>query len=138
MNAFNQYLTGNIKPVKTNLCRRSNMKRFNLITTVIFAVLFSLMATTSAIASTLTETKADGLIGEQANGYLGLVSSNAPADVKALVADVNAKRKAAYQKIAQQQGTSLEEVEKVGGNTAIEKTLPGNYVQDANGVWRRK
>ena len=114
------------------------MKRINWITGIIFTVLFSLLATSSAIASELTQPKAEGLIGEQADGYVGLVSSNVPAYVRALVDEVNAKRRAGYQRIAEKQGTSLQDVERVGGNTAIEKTLPGNYVRDANGVWRRK
>lgn len=114
------------------------MKRINWITTVIFAVLFSLMATSVAIASPLTQPKADGLIGEQVNGYIGFVTANVPADVRALVEETNAKRKAGYQRIAEKQGTSLSDVELVGGNTAIEKTLPGNYIRDANGVWRKK
>lgn len=114
------------------------MKRINWITTIIFAVLFSFMATSVAMASSLTELKADGLIGEQVNGYIGYVTANVPADVRALVEDTNAKRKAGYERIAQKQGTSLSDVELVGGNTAFEKTLPGNYVRDANGVWRKK
>ena len=106
----------------------------------IFAMLLiSLMTVSIAAAeSPLTQPKADGLIGEQADGYIGLVAQNAPADIRKLVADVNAQRKAGYQKIAEKQGTSLSEVEKVGGNTAIEKTLPGNYIRDASGTWYRK
>ncbi|MGA9572305.1 MAG: YdbL family protein [Lysobacterales bacterium] len=88
--------------------------------------------------SPLTQPKADGLIGEQSNGYLGLVTQNVPADVKQLVNEVNAKRKAGYQEIAAKQGTSLSDVEKVGGKTAIEKTLPGNYIRDDNGNWHQK
>ena len=103
------------------------------------ALLISLLTVSVAIAaSSLTQPKADGLIGEQADGYLGLVVSNAPADIKKLVADVNAKRKAGYQEIAAKQGTNLSEVEKVGGNTAYQKTLKGNYFRDANGVWHKK
>jgi len=102
-------------------------------------LLISLMTVSVAVAeSPLTQPKADGLIGEQADGYLGLVAQNVPADVKKLVAEVNAQRKAGYEQIAAKQGTSLSEVEKVGGNTAIEKTLPGNYIRDANGVWHKK
>jgi len=55
-----------------------------------------------------------------------------------LVKEANAKRRAGYQRIAAQQGTTLADVEKVGGKTAIEKTLKGNYIRDASGVWRRK
>jgi len=114
------------------------MKRNNWITNVFLALLISMMAVSVAVASPLSQPKADGLIGEQANGYIGLVKQNVPADVKKLVNDVNAKRKTGYQKIAKKQGTSLAEVERVGGNTAIEKTLRGNYIREASGTWRKK
>jgi len=116
------------------------MKRNNWITNVFLALLISMMAISVAVAaSPLTQPKADGLIGEQANGYIGLVQQNVPADIKKLVNDVNAKRRAGYQKIAaKKQGTSLAEVERVGGNTAIEKTLRGNYIREASGTWRKK
>jgi len=115
------------------------MKRKNWITNVFLALLISMMAVSIAsAASPLTQPKADGLIGEQANGYIGLVQQNVPADIKKLVNDVNAKRRAGYQQIAKKEGTSLAEVERVGGNTAIGKTLKGNYIRDASGVWRKK
>lgn len=115
------------------------MKRNYWITNVFFALLISMMMVSVAVAaSPLTQPKADGLIGEQANGYIGLVKQNVPADVKKLVKDVNAKRKAGYQKIAAKQGTSLAEVERVGGKKAIEKTLRGNYIRAASGGWRKK
>ena len=115
------------------------MKSNNWIRQVFAALLISLLAVFVAIASSsLSQPKADGLIGEQSDGYLGLVAQNTPADIKKLVAEVNAKRKAGYQKIAAKQGASLSDVEKVGGNTAIEKTLRGNYIRDASGTWRKK
>jgi uncharacterized protein YdbL (DUF1318 family) len=117
-----------------------NMMKPNYWIRQIFAaLLISLLTVSIAVAgSPLTQPKADGLIGEQANGYLGLVTQNAPANIKKLVSETNAKRKAGYQQIAAKQGTSLTEVEKVGGNTAIEKTLKGNYIQDASGTWYKK
>jgi len=111
----------------------------NWIKQIFVMLLISLMTVSVAVAdSPLTQPKADGLIGEQADGYIGLVVQNAPADIKKLVAEVNAQRKAGYQKIAAKQGASLTDVEKVGGNTAIEKTLKGNYIRDANGTWYKK
>jgi uncharacterized protein YdbL (DUF1318 family) len=114
------------------------MKRNDWITNLSLMLVISLLTTSIALASPLTQPKADGLIGEQANGYIGLVRQDVPAEIRKLVDEVNAKRKAGYQEIASKQGVSLESVELVGGNTAIEKTLPGNYVRDANGVWRKK
>ncbi len=97
-----------------------------------------LLSISLAMAGALDQPKADGLIGEQANGYLGLVRQDAPAAVKALVRDVNAKRKARYQSIAGKQSVPLSEVEKVGGTTAIDRTLRGNYIKDSGGRWRKK
>ena len=114
------------------------MKSNNWISKVFLMLLISILSVSVAIASPLSKPKADGLIGEQANGYIGLVKQNVPSDIKNLVKDVNAKRKAGYQKIAAKQGTSLSDVEKVGGNTAIEKTLRGNYIRNAGGSWRKK
>ena len=91
-----------------------------------------------AVAGALDQPKADGMIGEQANGYLGLVRQDASPDIKALVNDVNARRKARYQDIARKQSVPLPDVEKVGGTTAIDKTLRGNYIKDGSGAWRKK
>ena len=108
-----------------------------LFSRLLLTVLVVLTAT-SAAAADLTQAKAQGWLGEQANGYLGLVSASAPADVRALMQDVNARRQARYQQIAAQQRVPAGEVEKVGGQTAIQRTLPGNWVRDASGAWRRK
>lgn len=100
--------------------------------------LFGLLFALSAAAATLDSAKSDGWIGEMPTGYLGLVRQDAPQDVKALVSDVNGKRKTRYEQIAKQQGAPLAEVEKVGGQTAIDKTEPGNYVMDTSGRWVKK
>ena len=42
-----------------------------------------------AFAADLKTAKDQGWVGEQNNGYLGLVKSDVAADVKSLVADVN-------------------------------------------------
>lgn len=96
-----------------------------------------LLSPLAALAVGLQQVKNDGLVGEQLNGYLGLVSAGAGAEVRALVADVNARRKAKYQSIAAQNGARLETVELLAGKKAIEKTRPGNYIQSATG-WKKK
>ena len=114
------------------------MKLQNWTMRTLVALLVSMLAVATAVAGPLTQPKADGWIGEQADGYIGLVREDAPAEIRELVAEVNAKRKAGYQAIADKQGVPLAEVERVGGNTVIEKTLKGNYVRDASGVWLKK
>tara|TARA_R110002096_G_scaffold138317_3_gene291919 strand:+ start:2570 stop:2899 length:330 start_codon:yes stop_codon:yes gene_type:complete len=99
----------------------------------------SLIALNAAcvFAADLQQVKSEGLVGEQLNGYLGVVNSGATAEVRALVADVNAKRKAQYEAIAAKNGTSIETIELLAGKKAIEKTEAGNYVQSATG-WSKK
>jgi uncharacterized protein YdbL (DUF1318 family) len=92
----------------------------------------------TAAAASLDQAKSQGLIGEQADGYLGVVAAGAPADVKALVADVNQKRKREYQAIAQRNKTSLDAVEALAGKKAIDLTAPGQFVRLPSGQWVKK
>ena len=90
-----------------------------------------------AFAADLDQAKNDGLIGERADGYLGLVDSSAGDDVRALVAGVNRKRKAEYERIASKNDLTLEQVEALAGKKTIEKTESGHWVR-LNGGWQKK
>ncbi|SDI88127.1 hypothetical protein SAMN05216588_12751 [Pseudomonas flavescens] len=85
--------------------------------------------------SALGDAKASGQLGEQPNGYLGVVKSGGQADEIAKL--INAARRAEYQKLAQQNGIQLSDVETIAGQKAIDKTPAGQYVQQ-QGQWRRK
>ena len=91
----------------------------------------------SVFAMDLDQAKQQGLVGEQMNGYLGIVSG-ASAEVKALVSDINDKRKQNYQSIAKKNSLDLGTVEKLAGQKAIERTAPGNFVQSSSGSWVKK
>lgn len=87
-----------------------------------------------ASAMSLTEAKSQGLVGEQTDGYLGVVKPGA----EDVVESVNAARRAEYESIAAGKNTSREVVEQLAAKQAYEKTLPGNYVQKPDGSWRKK
>jgi hypothetical protein len=87
---------------------------------------------------TLEEAKAQGVVGEQPNGYLGIVQPGASAEVQALVNDVNQKRRQMYEEIARRNSTKLEAVEMLAGKTAIDNTRPGNFVRGPAGQWVKK
>jgi uncharacterized protein len=87
---------------------------------------------------TLEEAKTQGVVGEQANGYLGIVQPGASAEVQALVNDVNQKRRHTYEEIARRNSTKLEAVEMLAGKTAIDNTRPGNFVRSPSGQWVKK
>ncbi len=102
------------------------------------AVLVALCAGISlpAWALSLEEAKTKGQVGEKASGYLGAVTGG-NAEVQALVSDINQKRKQAYEEIARRNGTSVNSVETLAGEKAIENTKPGNMVEGPGG-WTRK
>jgi len=102
-----------------------------------FIFILSIIFTGQLFAADLSSAKDAGIIGEQGNGYIGFVKA-APADVKALVKEVNAKRKARYMKIAKSKQIALSEVTKIGGQKAIEKTKPGNYIMRVGEGWTKK
>ena len=93
--------------------------------------------TIAAFAADLGQAKQDGYIGERADGYLGLVDQSAPADVIALVKDINAKRMDEYQRIAKENGISYEQVQALAGKKAIQRTAPG-HSKLKKGGWQRK
>lgn len=102
-------------------------------------LLLALGSLSSAYAeTTLDAAKTQGMVGEQADGYLAPVQDGASADVHALIRGVNAKRKAEYQRIAKANSISLADVEALAGRKAIQRTTPGNYVRMEDGSWRRK
>ncbi len=103
----------------------------------ITAAVLLFLAASVALAADLADAKRDGLIGERADGFVGLVDESAPADVAALVQDVNGKRRAEYRRIATANNLTLEQVQALAGKKAIERTEPGGWIM-LNGGWQRK
>lgn len=102
------------------------------------SALFSLQALAldlNQAMSALPQAKAAGQLGEQADGYLGVVSNQGQASAIAQL--INQARRAEYQRVAQTNGISLKDVETLAGQKAIEKTPAGQYVK-LNGAWQRK
>jgi uncharacterized protein YdbL (DUF1318 family) len=104
----------------------------------VVTLLFAFLLSCSAYAADLSSAKQAGLIGEQSNGYLGFVSGAIPADVRALVIDVNQKRKSHYQAIANKNALPLAKVEVLAGKKAIAKTLKQQFIRLPSGQWKHK
>lgn len=104
--------------------------KLNLVT-LVSAVLMSF----SVWAMSLDNAKNQGLVGENSSGYLGLVVQNAQA--KAVIDDINEKRKAQYLKLAKKNDLSLAQVEALAAAKTIEKTQSGHYIE-VNGSWIKK
>ena len=83
--------------------------------------------------------KAQGIVGEQTNGFLGYVRDTSDAQLKAAVAAINAGRAALYRQAAARNNVSVE----AAGAAAFEEVVssrlkPGEYYQTADGTWKQK
>lgn len=79
-----------------------------------------------------------GLVGEKSDGYLGFVIAPSPS-TKALVDDINIKRRAAYSKEALANGATIEEMALCTGCRLIaERTVAGEKYQTPSGQWKTR
>lgn len=96
-----------------------------------------LIASPFSLALTLDEARNQGLLGENAKGYVEL-TPRGNEEAKALMAEINSQRKAKYIEIAAKQNTDLAAIEKIAGEKIIEKLDSGRFYQDTNGKWHKK
>ena len=85
----------------------------------------------------LAGAKSQGWLGEQRDGYLGLVRTDAPPEARQLLEQVNRQRRTQFEQIAARNGISVDEAAAVFAREAAQRTQPGNYVQGQGG-WVRK
>ncbi len=101
------------------------------------AALLLVLAFQGAWAIDISSAKEQGLVGEANTGYLAAIGTPS-AEVKALIDEVNAKRKAEFERTAQKTGATLIQVRARFYELAVQRTEPGHYYQDTGGNWKRK
>jgi uncharacterized protein len=105
------------------------------------ALLIGATATTAAYAQrdpAYQQARSQGLVGEKPDGYLGFVTAPSPA-IRALVDDINIKRKALYTEQALANGSTVEEFALTNGCRLIrERTSPGEKYQAPDGSWKTR
>lgn len=77
-----------------------------------------------------------GEIGEQPDGYLGVVGAG-NADLRKLVNSINIQRKAKYTQSAAA-GATVEQMAFASGCNLILKTVPGEKYQTPGGEWKTR
>lgn len=93
----------------------------------------------SSSKATVDAAIARGEIGEQIDGYLGIVDGQNPsADVRTAMADINIRRKSAYTEAASQGNVQTAVFAQLTGEKQIAKSAPGTYIKDASGRWKKK
>lgn len=103
----------------------------------LFVAAALLVASQLSFALTLDEARSKGLLGENASGYVEM-TPRADASSQDLMDDINAKRRAKYQSIANEQNTALENIEKIAGEKITAKLPAGQFYKDASGKWNKK
>ena len=81
--------------------------------------------------------RASGQVGEKLDGYLGFVGTPGTA-LRAMVDDLNIKRKAAYAAKAQANSATIEEYALSSGCQLILNTQPGEKYQAPDGGWQTR
>ena len=104
----------------------------------IIAAIGLLLLLQNAWAIDIRDAKEQGLIGEANTGFIEAVQTPASAEVRALIADVNDKRKKQFKATAAKTGTTPVQVAYRFYEIAVQRTAPGHYYQDANGRWQKK
>lgn len=111
-----------------------SLKTFFLLSFMLLALNVHAMNLSSAMQQ-LDSAKSNGLVGEQINGYLGVVNNRNQASQ--IVQLINQARQQRYQDLAKAHNISLQKVEKLAGEKALEKTPSGYYIK-LNNRWQQK
>ena len=110
---------------------------------IAIAALMLAFAATPALADLAADkaaveaAKAAGTVGEQGDGYLGIVSS-ADGTVTAAVNAINAGRADVYAQTAAKSGVTRDAAGQATGAQLIARTPAGQYVKPLGGGWTRK
>ena len=96
------------------------------------------VAQSAAAKAAVDAAKARGEVGEQSDGYLGLVKGSADAALTAAVAEINAGRAAAYRDIASKTNVTPEAAGIATARQLIARAPAGQSYRDDQGKWVKK
>ena len=94
------------------------------------------LAQSAGAKAEVDRAKAQGIVGEQADGFLGLVAGGDPA-VRAAMAEINAGRAQAYRDAAVRTGVSPETAGQATARQLAARLGPGEYFRTPDGRWER-
>ena len=96
------------------------------------------LAQTPADKAAVDAAKAQGVVGEQGDGFLGLVTGSADPAVTAAMQAINAGRSKAYQEIAARTGATPDAAGQATALQLFAKVPPGQYYKPLGADWTRK
>lgn len=118
-------------------------RRFRKFATSVAAAAIAMSPLTASLASAQARdpayaaARAAGEVGEKIDGYLGFVTPPSPS-LRAVIDDVNIKRKAVYADRAKANNATVEEYALTSGCNLIAQTRPGEKYQAPDGSWQTR
>lgn len=98
-----------------------------------------LVAQAMDVRTAVLDAKTAGVIGEQADGFLGFVKPSSDTALKEAVAEINAGRAQLYREAAAKNGVAVEAAGASAFTNVVQARLrPGDYYKPAGGAWVRK
>ena len=91
----------------------------------------------AADKATVDAAKAAGKVGEQADGYLGIVAG-ADGTITAAVDEINTGRRGVYTQTASKSGVSPDAAGQATGAQLIAKVPAGQYFKPIGGAWTKR
>lgn len=104
------------------------------------AAVLALTAPAMAQDATLNQARANGLIGEQADGYLGFVpGAQVPADLRGRVEQNNMQRRQLYTRRANERSVSVNEMAAAVACEVFQSRIAvGERYRNQAGQWRQR
>ena len=96
-------------------------------------------ASANAAKATVDAAKAQGIVGEAADGYVAIrLEAQATAEIRAAVAQMNAGRAQLYAQAAQRTGVQTAAAGAASFNERFGDIPAGQWWRDTSGAWQRK
>ncbi|HBK91761.1 MAG TPA: DUF1318 domain-containing protein [Parvularcula sp.] len=92
-----------------------------------------------AASAAIDAAKAQCIVGEQTDGYLGVIdAAKADEALKREVRSINQQRKAAYAELAARNGVTIEQAAQVTAERLLNSAPSGHCIQSSAGGWVKK
>ncbi len=93
----------------------------------------------SAASAVVENAKNNCIVGEQADGYLGVVSGeSASAEVQREIRDINQQRKTVYANLAKRNGVTIEVTAALTAEKLMNQATSGQCVRLSSGEWVKR
>lgn len=112
--------------------------RRRFLTVLAVSLLTAALGALPAAAQSLDKLRSSGVVGERYDGLAVVRDAGASSQVRATVADVNAKRRRIYAKRAAEQGVPAAQVGRVYAQEIFRKAPKGTWFLGEDGRWTKK